>query len=123
MCYFSVDKEVVLSSKKRRQLLLLMICTVLCYKNVMMISPILQSALLGNIIFMIFVSNIFTADEFSRETMVKQRSEFLQWGLMADWSNPYITSDKEFVQHELSVFQQMYDKVSSKQVQVSSFGT
>ena len=88
-----------------------------------MISPILQSALLGNIIFMIFVSNIFTADEFSRETMVKQRSEFLQWGLMADWSNPYITSDKEFVLHELSVFQQMYDKVSSKQVQVSSFGT
>ena len=54
--------------------------------------------------------------------MVKQKSEFLQWGLMADWKNPYITSDKEFVQHELSVFQQMYDKVSSKQVQVSSFG-
>lgn len=56
---------------------------------------------------------LILADEFSRETVHKQRSEFLQWGLMADWSNPYITSDPEFIQQELGLFQQLYDKVSA----------
>ena len=55
---------------------------------------------------------VFIADRFSRETLQMQREEFKQWGVMADWDNPYVTSDAKFVQNELNVFQKLYEKVA-----------
>lgn len=58
----------------------------------------------------------YTAHRFSRVTIDQQRDEFKQWGVMADWDNPYITSDASFVQNELDVFQKLYDMVSEQPV-------
>ena len=41
---------------------------------------------------------------FALEALEKQKREFLSWGIMGDWTNPYLTMDKEFVKSQLRLF-------------------
>jgi len=54
---------------------------------------------------------LFSANEFAAGALARQKAEFMDWGVMADWKHPYITSDRRFVSEELRLFQRLYDKV------------
>lgn len=43
-------------------------------------------------------------------TIETQRQSFKKFGVMGDWSHPYITKDKEYVIDQLKVFKKMFDK-------------
>ena len=42
--------------------------------------------------------------KFALEALEKQKLEFLSWGIMGNWTNPYLTMDKEFIKSQLQLF-------------------
>ena len=50
------------------------------------------------------------ARNFASETITKQKDEFLSWGVIGDWENPYTTMSPEFVKGELRAFHKLYEK-------------
>uniref|UniRef100_U9TV65 isoleucine--tRNA ligase n=1 Tax=Rhizophagus irregularis (strain DAOM 181602 / DAOM 197198 / MUCL 43194) TaxID=747089 RepID=U9TV65_RHIID len=44
------------------------------------------------------------------EALEIQRKEFISWGIMGDWENPYRTLDKEYEVRQLQVFHNMMKK-------------
>ena len=50
------------------------------------------------------------ARAFAQKTVEAQRKEFQSWGVIGNWSNPYITMSKEYVKNELIRFFEMYEK-------------
>jgi len=48
--------------------------------------------------------------DFALEAIDGQRSEFMSWGVMADWKNPYLTMSKDLVQAQLVAFNDLYKK-------------
>lgn len=64
------------------------------------------------IVFILALPCLFvSAHSFSLEALDNQKAEFIDWGLVGDWKHPYITSTPGFIQNELMIFQQLYDKV------------
>ncbi len=47
------------------------------------------------------------ARELAERTVEEQREGFREWGVMADWENPYLTLQKEFELKQLGVFLEM----------------
>ena len=47
---------------------------------------------------------------FAIQAVEAQKSEFVSWGIMADWSNPYLTMDSHFVKAQLKLFYQLYSQ-------------
>eukprot|EP00051_Salpingoeca_urceolata_P021737 m.344124 g.344124 ORF g.344124 m.344124 type:complete len:1079 (+) comp19853_c0_seq1:157-3393(+) len=45
---------------------------------------------------------------YARAAMEGQRREFVRWGVMADWNNPYLTMDPEYELAQLDVFFTMH---------------
>ena len=41
---------------------------------------------------------------FALEAVEGQKSEFMSWGVMGDWSKPYLTMDKDFIKSQLRLF-------------------
>lgn len=54
---------------------------------------------------------LFSAKNFAKEAIEKQKSAFIRWGIMADWDNCYHTFDKKYEAKQLHVFHQLFDKV------------
>uniref|UniRef100_A0A7M4E0J8 isoleucine--tRNA ligase n=1 Tax=Crocodylus porosus TaxID=8502 RepID=A0A7M4E0J8_CROPO len=50
------------------------------------------------------------ARKFAERAIEKQKSAFIRWGIMADWTNCYYTFDGKYEAKQLSVFQKMYEK-------------
>ncbi|XP_008707634.1 isoleucine--tRNA ligase, mitochondrial-like [Ursus maritimus] len=50
------------------------------------------------------------ARSFAEEAIKKQRSAFIRWGIMADWTNCYYTFDGKYEAKQLRIFYQMYEK-------------
>lgn len=51
-----------------------------------------------------------TAKEFAEKAIELQRKSFQRWGLLADWSNPYLTMSKEYETNQIDVFYRMYER-------------
>ncbi|OBT86291.1 isoleucyl-tRNA synthetase [Pseudogymnoascus sp. 03VT05] len=47
------------------------------------------------------------ARNLARKTVKEQKKGFREWGIMADWENPWLTMDKEFELKQLEVFLEM----------------
>lgn len=47
---------------------------------------------------------------FALEAIQGQKEEFVSWGIMADWSRPYLTMDKNFIQSQLRLFYDLMKK-------------
>ena len=47
---------------------------------------------------------------FALEAVQGQRNEFMSWGVMADWSRPYLTMEKDFVKSQLKLFYDLKEK-------------
>ena len=45
---------------------------------------------------------------FALEAMDRQRSEFISWGVMGNWKNPYLTMSKDLVKAQLVAFNNLY---------------
>jgi hypothetical protein len=41
------------------------------------------------------------ARAFAGKTVEKQRKEFMSWGIMGDWQNPYLTMSKDYVKNQV----------------------
>ena len=39
-----------------------------------------------------------------------QREQFRSWGVMADWSQPYLTKSTKYVIKQLDMFYRLYEK-------------
>jgi isoleucyl-tRNA synthetase len=50
------------------------------------------------------------ARNFALTAIESQKSEFISWGVMADWSKPYLTMNKDFVQAQLRLFHDLMSK-------------
>ncbi|XP_054711457.1 isoleucine--tRNA ligase, mitochondrial-like [Uloborus diversus] len=50
------------------------------------------------------------AYEFSQKAKKKQLMSFLEWGILADWKNPYITCHPDYIVQQLKMFQNFYDQ-------------
>ena len=50
------------------------------------------------------------ARTFARQTIERQKAEFVSWGVMADWDNPYVTMDPDCVKQEIKAFFQLFKK-------------
>jgi isoleucyl-tRNA synthetase len=50
------------------------------------------------------------AASFAIETMKQQRLSFQRYGVWGDWSNPYLTLDKEYEANQIKVFGKMFEK-------------
>ena len=48
------------------------------------------------------------AGKFAEAAVEKQRSQFRSWGVMADWSRPYLTMSPHYIKQQLSVFHRLY---------------
>ncbi|CAG8576245.1 6913_t:CDS:10, partial [Acaulospora morrowiae] len=51
-----------------------------------------------------------TARKCALETIELQKLDFMSWGIMGDWENPYRTLDKEYEIRQLKVFHEMMKK-------------
>ena len=49
------------------------------------------------------------AREFAAMTLEIQKREFMSWGVMGDWDNPYKTMAPDFVKNQLKVFLKLYE--------------
>ena len=47
---------------------------------------------------------------FALEAIGVQRNEFVSWGVMADWSKPYLTMEKDFVKAQIRLFHDLLKK-------------
>ncbi|KFY41452.1 hypothetical protein V494_02999 [Pseudogymnoascus sp. VKM F-4513 (FW-928)] len=47
------------------------------------------------------------ARNLARKTVKEQKKGFREWGIMADWENPWVTMDKDFELKQLEVFLEM----------------
>ncbi|GFQ89919.1 isoleucine--tRNA ligase, mitochondrial [Trichonephila clavata] len=50
------------------------------------------------------------AFSFSQKVKEKQKSSFMEWGILADWPNSYFTCDPMYVIKQLNTFQDLYEK-------------
>ncbi|GBO06246.1 Isoleucine--tRNA ligase, mitochondrial [Araneus ventricosus] len=50
------------------------------------------------------------AFSFSQKIIEKQKASFMKWGILADWSNSYITCKPHYVIQQLHIFQDLYEK-------------
>ena len=50
------------------------------------------------------------AMKYAQKTIVLQREAFKRWGCLADWENPYLTSDPEYEAKQIEVFHWMYKR-------------
>ncbi|KAF0305297.1 Isoleucine--tRNA ligase, mitochondrial [Amphibalanus amphitrite] len=51
-----------------------------------------------------------TASRFASEAVSLQRTAFERWGLLADWSQCYLTSTPQYVSRQLRLFQRLYSR-------------
>ena len=49
-----------------------------------------------------------TAGKFAEAAVDTQRSQFRRWGVMADWSQPYLTMSSQYVNTQLEMFHRLY---------------
>ena len=49
------------------------------------------------------------ARQFAAMTLEIQKREFMSWGVMGDWDNPYTTMAPDFVKNQLKVFLKLYE--------------
>ncbi|PKY33823.1 Aminoacyl-tRNA synthetase, partial [Rhizophagus irregularis] len=54
--------------------------------------------------------SLHIAKKSALEALEIQRKEFISWGIMGDWKNPYRTLDKEYEVRQLQVFHNMMKK-------------
>ena len=47
--------------------------------------------------------------EYAAEQVTRQKKDFKRLGILADWENPYLTSDKEFESSTLKVLEKIYN--------------
>ena len=47
---------------------------------------------------------------FALEAINGQKAEFISWGVMANWTKPYLTMDKSFVISQLRLFHKLMEK-------------
>ena len=47
--------------------------------------------------------------EYASEQVSRQKKDFKRLGILADWENPYLTSDKEFESSTLKVLEKIYN--------------
>ncbi|CAL1261061.1 unnamed protein product [Larinioides sclopetarius] len=52
------------------------------------------------------------AFSFSQKIIEKQKASFMKWGILADWSDSYITCKPHYIIQQLLVFQEFYEKVN-----------
>ena len=45
---------------------------------------------------------------FAIQAIEEQKSQFVSWGVMADWTQPYLTMDSHFVKAQLKLFYKLY---------------
>eukprot|EP00123_Amoebidium_parasiticum_P016861 comp23613_c0_seq1/m.40171 comp23613_c0_seq1/g.40171 ORF comp23613_c0_seq1/g.40171 comp23613_c0_seq1/m.40171 type:complete len:1003 (-) comp23613_c0_seq1:513-3521(-) len=50
------------------------------------------------------------AREFAMRAIDDQRKQFMRWGILGEWGNPYITMDPKYEANQLGVFYKMYKK-------------
>lgn len=50
------------------------------------------------------------ASRFARRAIKEQKREFLKWGCLGDWENPYLTMDGKYEADQIGVFYEMYKK-------------
>ncbi|GIY72339.1 isoleucine--tRNA ligase, mitochondrial [Caerostris darwini] len=50
------------------------------------------------------------AFSFSQKIIKNQKSSFLKWGILADWSNHYFTCKPQYIIQQLKIFQDLYEK-------------
>ncbi len=50
------------------------------------------------------------ARKFALKTVAEQKEQFMSWGVMADWEEPYLTLQPEFVKRQLRLFGRMHEK-------------
>ena len=48
------------------------------------------------------------AGKFAESALEKQKSQFRSWGVMADWSQPYLTMSSQYVKTQLEMFYKLY---------------
>ena len=48
------------------------------------------------------------ASKFAGVAVEKQLGQFRSWGVMADWSQPYLTMSSQYVKTQLEMFYQLY---------------
>ena len=48
------------------------------------------------------------AGKFAESALEKQKSQFRSWGVMADWSQPYLTMSSQYVNTQLEMFHRLY---------------
>ena len=46
---------------------------------------------------------------FAIQAVEEQKSQFVSWGVMADWTKPYLTMDSHFVKAQLKLFYKLYN--------------
>ena len=51
-----------------------------------------------------------TAATFAKKTVQLQQKSFQRWGLVADWSVPYLTMSKQYESNQIDVFYKMYQQ-------------
>ena len=47
---------------------------------------------------------------FADKAVDTQREQFRSWGVMADWSQPYLTKSTHYVTRQLEMFYKLYEK-------------
>ena len=47
---------------------------------------------------------------FADKAVATQREQFRSWGVMADWSQPYLTKSTQYVTRQLEMFYRLYEK-------------
>lgn len=50
------------------------------------------------------------ARTFAGKTVEAQKTDFQSWGIMADWEEPYLTMNADYVKREMRVFHELYKK-------------
>lgn len=49
-----------------------------------------------------------SAKDFAKKAIKSQKKSFINWGLLGDWDNPYLTMSREYESNQIDVFYDMY---------------
>lgn len=61
-------------------------------------------------IIILILYTFILARQFAIDAVEKQRNEFKKWAILADWKNPYITSESNYIIKEIQMFEKLYNK-------------
>ena len=53
---------------------------------------------------------IIIVTRFADKAVDTQREQFRSWGVMADWTQPYLTKSTQYVTRQLEMFYRLYEK-------------